>query len=233
MVAGTLIMTLLIASIRPQDALVTADGRCTVRTNGVVTGVDDHYQKLHPVPDHPILIAHHGDNLIGGHPVKVFLGGFFNTLNAGNHTLLQLADQLREYAHGPVRRRLKAVGKGTASGFWIIGFDDSANAADAHGERQPRGFELFWKWEGDHLSYEEREWRPTTLVAGGDGKKQIPALSWKEIVNLPLPQLEAHHKALMDAALKTEMKDNPVGGHVHELHLTAEKWAWTIKPPGA
>jgi hypothetical protein len=30
-------MTLLIATIRQQDALVTADGRCTIRSKGVVT----------------------------------------------------------------------------------------------------------------------------------------------------------------------------------------------------
>jgi len=225
-------MTLLIASIRPRDVLVTADGRCTVRGRGAdgtlrVTSIDDHYQKLHPVPDHPIVVAHHGENRIGGGPVKGFLGGFFKTINPGNHTIGELADQLRECAHAPVRARLKAVGKGTASGFWIIGFDD---VPDRAGERRPKGFELFWKWEGDHLSYEEREWKPTTLVAGGDGKKQLPNLSWKDIADLPLAKLEAYHKSLMDTAIKADMKENPVGGHVHELHVTENKWEWMIKP---
>jgi hypothetical protein len=221
-------MTLLIATIRPQDALVTADGRCTIRSKGVVTRVDDHYQKIHPVPDHPLLIAHHGDNLLGGKAVKDFLAPFFKTLNAGNHTIVELADQLREYAHAPVRARLKAVGKGTASGFWVIGFDDDpAHAAD---ERRPRGVELFWKWEGDHLTYEEREWRPITIVAGGDGKKQIPSVSFKEIQDVPIEKVRAYHKSLMDAAIATDMKDNPVGGHVHECNITADRCAWTIPP---
>jgi hypothetical protein len=220
-------MTLLIATIRPQDALVTADGRSTLRAKGVVTGVDDRYQKIHPIPDHPLLIAHHGDNLLSGKPVKDFLAPFIKTLNPANHTIAQIADQLREYAHAPVRARLKALGKGFASGFWIIGFDDTPDRA---GERRPRGVELFWKWEGDHLTYEEREWKPITVVAGGDGKKQIPGVSFKEIENATLDKVRAYHKTLMDAAIATDMKDNPVGGHVHELRLSAEKWTWTIPP---
>ena len=214
-------MTLLIASIRRAEVVLTADGRCTHRANGVVTSIEDDYQKLHPVPEHPLVVAHHGENLLDGKPVKEFLAGFFKTLNAGNHTLLEIGDLLQDYARPAVRTRLRALGKGAASGFWVIGFGTQA--------REPRGMEAFWKWD-DHLNSEEREWKPIALVAGGDGKKQLPALSVKSIENVAVEKVREFHRSLMEIAIKTEMKDNPVGGHVHELVITREKWEWTIGP---
>src|SRR4051794_32915559 len=116
-------MTLIIASIRPADVTLTADGRCTHRNaQGAVTGYEDDYQKLHPVPDHPIALAHHGENLLDNKPVKELLAAFFKNLNAGNHTVLEIADLLREYAHAAVRARLRALGRGAATGFWVVGF---------------------------------------------------------------------------------------------------------------
>jgi hypothetical protein len=204
--------------------IVTADGRCQKTTAGKVTAVEDDYQKIHPVPDHPLVVAHHGENWIGGGPVKKFLAGFFAGLNAGNFTVVQVADQLREFAHGPVRARLKEDGKGFASGFWVIGF--------AYPYHAPVGVELFWKWEGDHLTYEERVWRPTTLATGGSGQFQIPRTNVKEVDGTPEGRVRAYHKSLMDAAIKADVKDNPVGGHVHEIRITAEAAEWTIAPAG-
>jgi hypothetical protein len=217
-------MTLLIASIRPADVLLTADGRCQKSAAGKVTAVEDDYQKLHPLADHPLAVAHHGENWIGGGPVKAFIGRFYRGLNAGNFTVLEIADQLREYAHGPVRARLKEVGKGFASGFWVVGF--------AYPFAAPVGVELFWKWHGDHLSYEERVWRPVTIVTGGSGQFQIPRTNVNEVDGTSADRVRAYHKSLMDAAIAADVKDNPVGGHVHELRLTREGCEWTLPPPG-
>jgi hypothetical protein len=213
-------MTLLIASIRRADVVLTADGRSTRRTDGVVTGVDDRYVKIHPVPEHPLAVAHHGENLLAGRPVAAFLAGFFATLNAGNHSVEGVADLLREYAHAAVRARLRTTGKGSASSFWVIGF--------GAGEGEPRGVEVFWKWEGDHLTVDEREWRPVTLATGGDGKRQLPPTSWREVDGKDVAAVRAYHKRLMDAAIGAEVKDNPVGGRVHEVVITPEKWAWSM-----
>lgn len=215
-------MTLLIASIRRAEVVLTADGRCTHRANGKVTSIEDNYQKLHPIPEHPLAIAHHGENLLNGKPVKELLAGFFKTLNAGNHTVLEIGDLLQDYARPAIRTRLKSLGNGAASGFWVIGFGTQA--------REPFGMEAFWKWD-DHLNSEEREWKPITIVAGGDGKKQIPPVDYKAIEKATVEKVREYHESLMDTAIKTEMKDNPVGGHVHELVINREKWEWTIAPP--
>jgi hypothetical protein len=214
-------MTLLIASIRRADVVLTADGRCTHRANGKVTSFDDHYQKIHPIPEHPLAVAHHGENLINGKPVKELLAEFFKTLNAGNHTVLEIGDLLQDYARPAIRRRLKALAGGAASGFWVIGFGSQS--------REPFGMEAFWKWD-DHLTSEEREWKPITVVAGGDGKKQIPPLDYKVIETVTVEKVRKYHKSLMDTALKTKMQYNSVGGHVHELVINREKWEWTIAP---
>jgi hypothetical protein len=48
-------MTLIIASVRQHDLVLTSDGRSTTMRNGKVAGVDDRYQKLFPIPDHPVV----------------------------------------------------------------------------------------------------------------------------------------------------------------------------------
>jgi hypothetical protein len=51
-------MTLILASIRPHDLVLTADGRSSTMSNGKVNQIDDHYQKLLPIPDHSMAYHH-------------------------------------------------------------------------------------------------------------------------------------------------------------------------------
>jgi len=216
-------MTLMLASIRPSDVVITADGRSTTRTNGRVAGVDDHFQKLYPIPDHPVVIGNLGENDLDGKPLGEFLGEFFGQLNTGNHTIEQIADELRKFAHPAIRRRLKSVkAPEVRCGFWVAGFGSK--------EEHPRLVENFWKWKDPVLSCDEHQYVPISIVEGGDGQKQIHPADWHVEKDKSVEQVREYHKTMMDEALKARMEFNPVGGHVHELVITRSQWQWTQPP---
>jgi hypothetical protein len=217
-------MTLMLGSVRPNDVVLTADGRSTTRTKGVVTKIDDRFQKLFPVPDHPVVIGNLGENHLDGKPVGEFLADFMRQLNAGNSTLEQISDQLRCFAHPAVRRRLKAVNAGDLRcGFWVAGF--------GAGEEHPRLVENFWKWKDQVLSCDERQFLPIAIVEGGDGQKQIHPADWRVEKDETVEQVRDYHKTMMDQAINAKVEFNSVGGHVHELVITPSEWKWTQPPP--
>jgi hypothetical protein len=217
-------MTLMLGSVRPNDVVLTADGRSTTRTKGVVTKIDDCFQKLFPVPDHPVAIGNLGENHLDGKPIGEFLAGFMRQLNAGNLSLEQISDELRCYAHPAVRRRLKSLNiQDLRCGRWVAGF----GGRDEH----PRLVENFWHWKGDTLSCDERQFLPTSIVAGGDGQKETHPVDLKAELGKSLEEVRAYHQSLMDEALNAKVDFNSVGGHVHELVITRSEWKWTQPPP--
>ena len=216
-------MTLIIGSVREHDMVLTSDGRSTTRVNGKVTAVHDTLQKLFPVPDHPVVIAHHGENILHDKPVADFIDGFIRHSNVGDMTIPELTDSLREKAYPLVREQLRATPKNpNGCGFWVGGF--------ATGAESPEMSEIFWRMEEDALVLEERHWYPVTIVLAGDGKLLIPHYSYTEIQDKPLAQVLAYHKWLMDRALHAKVENNSVGGHVHELAVTRAQWHWTQPP---
>jgi len=217
-------MTLMLASIRPYDVVLTADGRSTTRTKGVVTGIDDRFQKLFPVPDHPVVIGHLGENHLNGKPVGEFLSDFMRQLNAGNHTIVEIADQLRSFAHPAVRLRLKAINGGDLRcGLWVAGF--------GAGEEHPRLVENLWKWKDQVLSCDEKQFLPLSVVEGGDGQKQIHPADWHIEKDKSIEEVREYHKTMMDEAINAKLAFNSVGGQVHELVITRDEWKWTLPPP--
>ena len=217
-------MTLMIASIRPADLVLTADGRSTTRTKGVVSGVNDHFQKLFPVPDHPVVISNLAENHLDGKPAAEFIADFAAQLNTGNHTIEEIADELRRFAHPAVRRRLKSIGAAAKPrcGFWVAGFGT--------GSDKPLLVELFWSWKDDVLGCDERQFAPTAVVEGGDGQKLIHPGGWKMVQDKTVEQVRDYHKSLMDEAINAKVEFNPVGGHVHELVITRGQWTWSQPP---
>lgn len=213
-------MTLIVASIRPHDVILTADGRSTTMKDGVVTGVNDHFQKLFPIPEHPIVIAHMGENQFAGMSIGAFLHRFITHLNAGDLTILRIADQLRAYAHPAVRARLQSL-RHSANGcnLWVAGF--------GYREESPSMIEVFWKLDGDVLKTEERHFRPTCVAPGGDGARQIRQVDWHNVDGKSLESVELYHQSLLDEAINADVKPNTVGGHIHELVITPEQWQWT------
>jgi hypothetical protein len=219
-------MTLIVASIRPRDVVLTSDGRSITSTNGTITGVDDHYQKLFPIPDHPVVIAHMGENSLRGEPVRKFLGQFIERLNAGNFTILEIADRLRDYAHSPIRSRLNELDKPTYGvNLWVAGFS-------CH-EKAPCLVEVFWQRSDNALVTQERHFRPVSIVTGGNGQSQITRPDWHEIDGESVDEVRARHRKLLEQAISAKVDHNSVGGMIHELVITPAEWYWSQAPRNA
>ena len=104
-------MTLILTSIRRADVVVTADGRSILWRGGEPAQVNDRLQKIFPVPDHPLAVMHHGENVLDDRPVGDWIVAAVRRLNAGNMSVEDVADDLRARFHVPVRRRLRATVK--------------------------------------------------------------------------------------------------------------------------
>ncbi len=216
-------MTLIISSLRPTDLLITADGRSITTDSKGATGINDNFRKIFPIPDHPMVIFSHGENHLNNLPLGEFIANFVKALNPGNHTIEEIADELRHYAHPFIRTRLKNEVPGThACAFCVGGFGTHP--------AEPRLMEVFWKLDKDCLLTEEHQWSPTTICTSGSGAKQIAPVSLKEIEGKSLEQVQRYHQSLMDQAINAKMPQNPVGGHVHEVYITKYGWNWT-RPP--
>lgn len=217
-------MTFIVGTVRAEEVVLTADGRSTTTTNGAVTAVDDRYQKLYPVPDHPIVVAHMGENRLGGETVGALLGRFFARLNAGNFTIVQVADELRHFAHPLIRKRLGELSKlKNGCAFWVAGFSSQENGAC--------WVELFWQHKEGSLHTVEKVLRPLSVVAGGDGKGQARAPQLRQVDGKPVETVCAYQRGLVKEAAEAKVTPhNTVGGHVHEVVITREKWRWTLPP---
>jgi len=216
-------MTFIVTSLRPDCVVITADSRATLENGGKFAGVLDTCQKIFPVPDHPVVVAHHGENDLGGKNLGGFLDGFFARLNAGNLTILQMADELRHYAHPAVRACLKGLSPDKhGCGFLVAGF-----GAD---DRGPSVVELFWKMHDSAVVTEERQWFPITVIPSGSGASQADPADWHKIADCPVEKVRAYNGQLLNEAVKAAVKENTVGGSIQEAVVTREKWEWT-KPP--
>jgi hypothetical protein len=141
----------------------------------------------------------------------------------GNYTIEEISDELRHFAHPLIRRRFKSVEEvGPQCAFWVAGF--------GAGDDKPMLVENCWVWKHDVLSCEERQCVPVAVFEGGDGQKQIHPATWKAVKGKSIEQVREYHKSLMDEAINANVKDNCVGGHVHELVITREEWKWTQPP---
>lgn len=218
-------MTLIITSIRQQDVLITSDGRSTLTRDGKVVSIKDDLQKIFMVPEHPVVVVHHGENLLDGQPVGLWIEKFARELNAGNLSIEQMMDELRGRMHPLVRKRLRATaGSGFGFGLIVAGF--------GAGEERPGGMEVFWKIEKEALTTSERTWRPVTVVMSGNGAAQTGPVDWREVDGKGMDLFRAYHGGLMTRAIEAPLEHNPVGGQVHEVHVTREGWRWAVAPKG-
>ncbi len=215
-------MTLILTTIRPSEVLITSDGRSVTTQAGKVTAVNDDVQKIFPVPDHPVAIAHHGENILDGKPVGEFIATFISQQNIGNMSILELADELRHAAHSPVRRRLFDVRGESGFGLLVAGFSSH--------QKGPFVVEVFWKLEKEVLHTQELKWGAGSMIASGSGQKQIPKLDADRAVKGTIADARAYHAELMKAACEADVQNNTVGGHVHELLITPAKCDWTQAP---
>lgn len=216
-------MSLVMASLLPHDIVISADGRSTVTVNGEVTEVDDRFQKIFPIPDHPVVLAAMGENRLGGRPLTEFLGAFISRLNTGDFTMIEIADRLHAYAHPFVRERLAGLRLlKNGCGFWVAGFS-------VH-EPGPRLVKIFWTWKETVLLTEELHYEPLSIVAGGDGKEQIDPVDWHAIDGKTVDEVCAHQRASIQKAIDAPLKVNSVGGRIHEVAIDSTEWRWTLPP---
>ena len=212
-------MTLIIATIQQAAILITSDGRSTLIRDGVVAGIDDHYQKLMPMPDHSLVFANFGENLLDGKPARIFLADFMRQLNAGNFNIEQVADELRAYAHPAIRQRLRALGHpANICGFWIAGFSLK--------QAEPRLVEMTWRLKDEVISTEERSYGPIAVLIAGDGQKLVPPPDWHVVEHKTIKEVAAHHHSLMEQALHANVEHNSVGGDIQEVLIRREGWTW-------
>jgi hypothetical protein len=216
-------MTLIVTTLRPAEIVITSDGRSVERRDGAVVRVVDDLQKVFPVPDHPVAVYHHGVNVLGGMPVGPIVIAFLRQQNVGNLGILELADALRQHVHASVRRRLQQLkDPQVVCGFLVAGFSMR--------DDRPGVVEITWQQGSETLHMTERRWEPLSLIVSGSGQKQIPKIDLQHVKG-SVEEVRKYHAELMQAAIKADVPDNPVGGHVHELLITREKWTWAI-PPG-
>lgn len=215
-------MSLVIASVRPADIVISADSRCTVTENGVIKRVDDHFQKIFPIRDHPVVIAHMGENRLNELPLSEFIGRFVGQLNTGNYTIREIADELERYARASVRERLRGFGAKSGCNLWVAGFS-------VH-EPGPQLIELFWQWRESVFVTEEREFNPIAVVSGGDGKALAPEVDWKSVDGKSVQETCDYQRSLIRKAIDADVKNNTVGGAIHEVLITSSDWHWTLPP---
>ena len=217
-------MTLVITSIRPREIIITSDSRATLETAGRITGFDDKCQKIFPMPHHPLVVSHHGENNLDRKPLPEFVDGYMSQLDAGDLTILEVADQFRSYAHDAIRKCLERLeNTKTGCGFLFAGFGVD--------DRGPAVVELFWKTQDNVLITEERHWQPTAIITCGNGKSQIDKVDWHQIVDVPIEKVCKLHEQLVDQASHAKVDSNSVGGPVQEIVVKREKWEWIKSPP--
>jgi len=109
------------------------------------------------------------------------------------------------------------------AGCWIVGF--------GRGEDVPEHVEIFWKWEGSEFVVRETTGGPPNILLGGSGSIGLHA-DVGRIESASVDTVRAMHAELYERAMKSPDKPPVVGGHIHELLLTPQRWEWTMPPPG-
>lgn len=231
-------MTLLIGTVaRSANAakshvVITADGRCTLFDGATRTARSDAYQKIFPVPGSSVAIAHHGENIIAGKPVKEFLEEFIHR-RLSSVDIGQIAASLKEYADEQTIATLKRIALSKLVGFWVGGFGS--------GRSQPELHEICWKKNPLTGEIECENKKHGNLVFGGDAqcfvsqycKQPVDGMyAWDRIPGQSVNYATKLHGKLYKLAESAQVEKQQVlfGGHKHQLILTRDGWHWSIPP---
>lgn len=155
-------MTLLLAANTAHGIVMMSDGLSRrLSRAGLGTELATDLQKMFPVKQRPIAIAHHGQNQLAGRPVSEIIADHQETWD-GLGSVQGIAQSLHQSLDEAVRdtlRRLRAEGINDGCGFWIGGY--------GVGDEQPSLCEVFWAPGGDAI-----EFKPISVLAeGGEGKR--------------------------------------------------------------
>ncbi len=221
-------MTLLIGTVSNQHAVITADG---LSLPNPVTGAgvaSQSYTKIFPVDGLPIVLAHHGLNMLGGRHVAQFIQDY---VLANDRVLRccdigEIAENLRSYSERDALDVLKEPTNKGVVGFWIVGFDQRRH--------RPQLYEICWPSRPEPFLAQE------PLFIGGHGRDfldprpELPSFQYARLPKYPVGFAVQYHQALYRYAESSQRKSGKTvfGGQQHQLFLEKSGWRWA-KPPGS
>jgi hypothetical protein len=234
-VASSLQMTLLLAAVAKQGIVISSDGLCSNLNTGKTISSD--LQKVFPISEHALAIAHHGQNILAGIPVADLVQSFAKSLPA-NYSVEEVARLLVAFI-GPlvIKTQVSLLSNGIDDnvGFWVAGFDTKGG--------DPELWEVDWlkKHEIDAGRQSPEIIRQQYLVKGGGGKDQaqtsMESLGAKNIgfsaTDFDVRSLQWWSKyleTLYNHANANQKQPKVFGGKRHELSIEKSGWVWS-KPP--
>lgn len=220
-------MTLLIGTISERYIVLTADGLSSVNpTTGAGIG-SDAFQKIFPIPDIPIVLAHHGLNILSGMPIWDFIENYVRQSGAwlGTATIKEIADDVRSYTAKAAEFVLSHPSNKGVIGFWIAGYSPREGRFEL--------YEVCWPDNSTPVRHE-------LMVLGGDGKqfielyldKSLDQFHPNSLWHSPIDRTLRYHHALYKKAeeMQDASRQHIFGGQQHQLVLEKSRWRWTKRP---
>jgi len=223
-------MTLLIGTISNTNIVITADGLSRANPTTGAGIKSNTFQKIFPLPSISVAIAHHGFNILGGHPVREFLQEFMTNAEKdftafGVH---EITIELHKFTDSAAKAIFANPANKGVIGFWVAGFSSE--------KLRPLLYEIYWPNKHRPKLHEP-------IVFGGDGKQfvdhhieefRIDIVKCEQVRRYSVEDALKFHSKIYEEA---EEKQNRVGqnifdGHQHQLVIKKDGWRW-IKPPQA
>jgi hypothetical protein len=217
-------MTLLISAKYLDGVILTADGRSIQRDSGNVRRTTDSLQKIFPHESLPVVMAHHGENLIRGVPITKLVPRFLLSLDIPDARTAALAC-LAEFDSAVVETLL-ANELREYCGFFLVGRDKESPFA---------AYAICWS-KTEH-GIQARITPHGPLLIGGDCSDLI-----EQYLREPIDEVHSHDQLLSfgdcyaqqlsDKLVNIVLRDNPpvCGGHIHQIRVNQRGCSW-IKPP--
>jgi hypothetical protein len=221
-------MTLLISAKYRNGVILTADGRSVRRdSRGGHEGHEietDKLQKIFPHESLPLVVAHHGENLIQKASITELVPNFLSSLAIPDARAAALAC-LAEFDSAIIETLLASALR-KYCGFWLVGRDKES---------------LFDVYEVDWCKTDHGIQTKLTphgpLLIGGSCSDPI-----EQYLENPIDEMYSYHKLLdngecyarqlSDKLVDIVPRDNPpaCGGHIHQIRVDQFGCSW-IRPP--
>lgn len=231
-------MTLLLGARGRSHILVTADGQGVVGTGSNAAVADTGLQKVFPADYRPFAVAHHGQNIIDGQPVRSLIPTFLldNRAEFAGCTIRHICARFISDFDDAVTKTLLTIPDSEQFAIWLAAIEPEVS--------RPSIYEICWRKEEFVDNGSDIVMLVTRLgdsVFGGDAKEFIleylkepidQELSHQHVYFRPLKYSNAFHDELYSLALKrqTEKQEHRFGGHKHQLAITREGCKWVIAP---
>jgi len=186
-------------------------------------------QKIFPVQDTTIAVAHHGQNVIAGLSVEVLLPSFLSA--EAPTSIPQFVDRIARDLDAPVRNTLAAIPDAEKCAFWVCGFSD--------GTKTPTIIEIEWEKAGESIDLRRIE--AGDLFMSGNGHDFVADFTrgpidgrfgWEKLWSAnEAYHLRFHEKIWRIAEARQEsVGKQAFGGHRHTVVLTPRQWRWASSP---